>query len=123
MISTILTLFFLGIGLFSIITNGFYSISSEGIRYARIQHKELPQDVTDLNIKIKVICMFISGLFLTLCGVSRMIGYSSHASISLITMSLFSVYSVFEALYYMYWRTFGFMSISIVLFLFIFLGY
>jgi hypothetical protein len=85
---------------------------------ARKQHGELPANISNKKIKIKVICMLLSGI--ALFG-SSLLSYMLHMylhNIILMTSLLFSLYGITEALYYRYWKTTGFALVTILLLIF-----
>lgn len=53
--------FLLTFGVMEIITNTTYLISKNGLGLARKQHGEMPQDISDKKIVLKVLCMLIFG--------------------------------------------------------------
>ncbi len=110
--------FLLALGCFEIVTNLTYLTITGGIDKARKQHGELPAGISDKNIKVKVVCMLIFGTALFATALSSYILHSYTGKALLITTILFSVYGIIEALYYKYWKTFGFAGVTIALLLF-----
>lgn len=107
--------FFVAFGAFESFTNFSYFTKKNGIRLARKQHKELPENVSDRQIKAKVTAMFLFGLAFLFNGLCS---YYVHAVNSLsftVNLSLFCIYAFSESLYYKYWKTFGFFLLSTVL--------
>jgi hypothetical protein len=114
----ILRALFLTLGATEIITNLVYITRENGLELARKQHGELPVNISDNKIMIKVICMLFSGL--ALFG-SSLLCYILHKylhNIILMTSILFSLYGIAEALYYRYWKTTGFAFVTILILVF-----
>lgn len=112
----ILRALFLVLGSFEVITSLTYLIRKGGLNHARKQHSELPQNLPDNKIKIKVICMLISGMALFIVA---LVSYLLHSYISeafVCTAGLFAIYGAVEAFYYRYWKTFGFWFVTLILF-------
>lgn len=105
----------LAFGSGEIIANITYIIKRDGISSARKQHQELPDNVSDNNMKIKVICMLLAGVIFFIVSLSSYISHSYHNNIILGSLVLFSLYAACEALYYKYWKTSGFAIVSIIL--------
>ncbi len=111
----ILRAFFLAFGMMHILTNGSYLLREGGLETARKQHGELPKNLDNRKIKIKVMAMLITGI---LFFGSALISYLFHdymRNLFVISASLFAVYAIIEALYYKYWKTYGFAFVSVVL--------
>lgn len=87
----------------------------KGLDLARNQHGELPPKLPCKNIKLKVICMLISGIIFFLTALSSYIIHKYIPIIFLIPSILFCLYGIVEALYYRYWKTFGFASVTIII--------
>ena len=110
----ILRALLLTIGATEIITNSMYLTRKNGLELARKQHSELPDIVSDKKIKIKVICMLLSGIaFFGSSLLSYILRMHLH-NIVIITSILFSLYGIIEALYYRYWKTTGFAFVTII---------
>ncbi len=108
---------FVAFGCIEILTNCNYLLRHNGMSFARKQHGELPQDISDNKIKIKVICMLVAGFVFFFSG---LVSYLSHTYISMIfiiSSMLFAVYAIVEACYYRYWKTIGFSIVSMILFI------
>ena len=106
----------LALGSFEVITNMMFLARNNGLKKARKQHTELPPAVTDKQLKVKVICMLSFGI--VLFSVS-LLSYILHTYLHLAiiaALALFVVYGITEALYYRYWKTFGFATVTIVFF-------
>lgn len=107
---------FVALGTMEIITNVKYLVKKDGLTEARKQHKELPNTVTDKNMKIKVICMLLSGIGFLFIGLASYILHSPIIICTSIFLMAFSCYALIEAIYYKYRNTFGFAAISIAIF-------
>ena len=105
----------LAFGAGQIITNVQYLIKKNGISLARKQQQELPHNVTDKEMRIKVLCMLFVGIMFF---VAPLISYVTRRYFDLVMLSsliIFSMYGIGEAVYYRYWKTVGFASTTIVL--------
>jgi len=107
--------FLLAFGAGQVIANLTYLIKKDGINSARLQHQELPINVSDKNMRIKVICMFLVGIMFSIVSLSSYISHSYSNQIMLGSLIIFSIYAMGEALYYKYWKTTGFAIVSWVL--------
>ena len=115
--------FFVALGALEVITNGRYLLCKNGITLARKQHQEIPSNVTDKNMKVKVICMFISGIGFLLMGLASYVMHDPVKVGTCIFLVLFALYALIEAIYYKYINTFGFATISMLfLIIYIFLN-
>lgn len=114
MINEIYRAFFVALGVFEITSNLTYLTKADGIEKARNQHQEIPSDVSDQQMKQKVIDMFVSGILFLAVGLFSYITHEFQACASCIVLTLFSVYALSEALYYRYIRTFCMFAISAV---------
>ncbi|EKQ54701.1 MULTISPECIES: hypothetical protein [unclassified Clostridium] len=102
-------------GTTEIITNTLYLIKDNGLDLARKQHGELPPQIPYKKIKLKVICMLSFGIIFFAVS---LLSYLLHKYISntiFISSILFCLYGIIEALYYRYWKTFGFAFATILL--------
>lgn len=107
--------FLLAFGTGQIIANVTYLIKKNGISLARKQHQELPDNVSDKEMRMKVICMLlVSSMFFMVSLISYML-HSYFNIVILILLILFSMYAIAEALYYRYWKTVGFAIVTITL--------
>lgn len=114
--------FFVAFGMLELITNIGYLKLKNGLTRAIKHHGELPRGVSEKQIKVKVLCMLISGAVFLIAGLFSFYNKSVNRNIYISVLSSFSIYAVCEALYYKYWKTVGFATISILLtLLFIFL--
>ena len=111
----ILRAFLLTLGTTEIITNTTFLFKENGLDLAKRQHGELPTSIGNEKVKIKVICMLLSGVALFLVSLSTYIYHSYSKNIIVGTLIAFSLYGIIEALYYRYWKTFGFASVTILL--------
>jgi hypothetical protein len=111
----ILRAFLLTFGMTEIITNITYLTKENGLNLARKQHGELPQNISYKKIRLKVICMLSFGIVFFAVSLSTYILYKYFQNIILIISILFSIYGIIEALYYRYWKTFGFAFVTILL--------
>lgn len=117
MIQEVLRAFLLSLGVFEIITNTVFLLKKNGITLARKQHQELPCDLPDKRIRVKVILMLLFGIAFSVVSVASYIlhGYLNHTI--LIILFLFSVYGFTEAIFYKYWKTYGFACVTLVMLL------
>ena len=76
---------------------------------AKLQHREIPENVTKSKLKIKVTIMFLFGWLFLLTGI---LSFSKNL---LYVLILFNVYALSEAIYYKYWKTFGAFFVSIIM--------
>ncbi len=107
--------FLLALGTIEIITNASYLIKSDGLALARKQHGELPPNLSNKKIKRKVICMFSFGIAFFIVSLFTYVLRKYLPGIIFVTTLLFSLYGITEALYYRYWKTFGFAFVTILL--------
>jgi hypothetical protein len=113
----IFTIFFIVFGLLEIITNGIYLFKKDGLKYAVKQHQELPKGVSERKLKIKVVLVFIFGVLFFVTGILTLFNLSFIKNVYFIVLILFSIYALCEAIYYKYWRIFGFFAITVILIL------
>jgi len=102
-------------GVIEIITNLTYLTKENGLDLARKQHGELPGNISNKNIKVKVLCMLSFGIAFF---VSSLLCYILHKylhNIIFMTSVLFLLYGIIEALYYRYWKTFGFAFVTLLI--------
>lgn len=104
--------FFVALGSMEIITNIKYLIKKNGLAEARKQHREIPDTVTDKNVKVKVICMLLSGIGFLFIGLASYILHSPVKICTSIFLTFFFFYALIEAFYYKYRNTFGFAGVS-----------
>jgi hypothetical protein len=111
----ILKAFFLTLGATEIISNLIYLTRKNGLELARKQHGEVPSNISDKEIKIKVICMLLSGIALFGSSLFCYIFHKYLHNIILTASTLFFIYAIIEAFYYKYWKTFGFTFLTIII--------
>lgn len=102
-------------GTMEIITNMLYLTKENGLDLARKQHRELPPKISSEKIKLKVICMLLFGIIFFVASLSSYILHKYSPIIIFIPSILFCFYGIIEALYYRYWKTFGFAFVTILL--------
>lgn len=107
--------FLLAFGTTEVITNIIHLTKKNGLDLARKQHGELPKNISSNNIKLKVICMLLSGLVFFVVSLSTYIFHKYTSNAIIMASILFSIYGVIEGLYYRYWKTFGFAFVTILL--------
>lgn len=107
--------FLLAFGTGQIIANVIYLIRKNGLDLARRQHQELPSNASDMMMKIKVICMLIAGIMFFIVSSISYISHSYYNVIMLVSLILFSIYAIGEALYYKYWKTVRFAIVTLIL--------
>ncbi len=113
----ILRALLLSLGAFEVITNSVFLLKNEGLTLARKQHQELPKDIADSKIRLKVVLMLLFGMaFFTVSFSSYILRKDMHLTTMLIVL-LFSIYGLIEAMFYKYWKTWGFAVTTIVLLL------
>lgn len=98
-------------GLIEIMTNGCYLFGKNKIMKAKLQHRELPEGITIFQLKLKVILMFLSGLLFFITGIVSFFKEKEH--LLFLSLIFFNLYALSEALYYRYWKVFGFFIVSI----------
>lgn len=111
----ILRALLLTFGVTEIITNLSYLIKGNGLDFARKQHGELPPNTSNKKIKLKVICMLFFGIIFFITSLTSYILHKYIPIMILIPSILFSIYGIIEALYYRYWKTFGFAFVTILI--------
>ncbi|SEW30728.1 hypothetical protein [[Clostridium] fimetarium] len=102
-------------GMTEIITNISYLTKVNGLDLARKQHGELPPHVALAKIKLKVVFMLLFGIIFFVASLSTYILHKYIAIVIFVPAILFCFYGVIEALYYRYWKTFGFAFVTILL--------
>lgn len=107
--------FWLAFGIAETITNITYLVRKNGIANAYKQHRELPGDISENKMRVKVTVLLIFGIiFFTVSLLSYILRTFLYVPI-LICMILFTCYSIIEALYYRYWRTYCFSLLAVIL--------
>ena len=108
---------FVTFGALQTLLNVNYIIKKNGFELARKQHRELPDNVTDKQIKIKTICMLSFGVLFLSSGLFSFLTRSYYEVAFIVVLGSYAVYALIEAIYYRFWRTFGAFIISAILFL------
>lgn len=116
-IQEVLRALLLSLGVFEVITNTTFLLRADGLILARRQHQEMPIGISDTKIKLKVILMLLYGIAFFIISLTSFIFHKYlHLAIILI-LSLFTIYAISEAIFYRYWRTWGFAVITLLLLL------
>ncbi|WP_156436637.1 hypothetical protein [Leptotrichia wadei] len=97
-------------GLIEIMTNGYYLFGKNKIMKAKLQHRELPEGITILQLKVKVMLMFLSGCLFLITGIASF--FKEKEYLLFLSLIFFNLYALCEALYYRYWKVFGFFIVS-----------
>lgn len=105
--------FLLAFGTMEIILNLKFLIKENGMNFARKWHKEIPNNLPDKNMRVKVICMFLVGIMFFSVSLISFIMHKYFDWMIFGSLMIFSVYAIVEALYYRYLNTFGFASVTI----------
>ncbi|SFG83720.1 hypothetical protein [Sporolactobacillus nakayamae] len=98
----ILRAFLLVLGLTELSLNGSYLVKRNGLTLARKQHGELPPHLPDRNIRVKVVVMGAFGLVFAIVSLSSYFLHTYVKAPIVISMFLFMIYGIGEALYYKY---------------------
>ncbi|MDR1976088.1 MAG: hypothetical protein LBQ18_03785 [Campylobacteraceae bacterium] len=106
---------FVILGLVEISTNLFYLLGKEALSKAKFQHQEMPKNITMSQLKIKVIFMLVFGVLFFMVGIFSYIAGLYNDTLFFSVLLLFTIYALCEALYYKYWRIFGFFTLSAAL--------
>jgi hypothetical protein len=117
LVEEILRAFLVTLGVSELLLNGSYLVKRNGLSLARKQHGELPPNLPDYKMRVKVIMMLFFGFLFTIASLSS---YFLHAYVKtpiVISMFLFMIYGVIEAFYYRYWKTTGFALVTVIAFL------
>lgn len=107
--------FLLAFGTMEIILNLKFLLKENGIKLARKWHQEIPHNLPDKNMKVKIICMLLSGVMFLVVSLISFIMHKYFDWMILDSLIVFSVYAIVEALYYRYLNTLGFASVTIAL--------
>ena len=97
-------------GLIEIMTNGYYLFGKNKIMKAKLQHRELPEGITILQLKVKVMLMFLSGCLFLITGIASF--FKEKEYLLFLSLIFFNLYALSEVLYYKYWKIFGFFIVS-----------
>lgn len=108
---------FVTLGTTEVITNLIYLMKKDGLKLAKKQHGELPPNITEKQLFIKVILMAMFGILFFISGIYFYIIKTFSHSIAFTILLLFSIYAILEAIYYRYWKTTGFCIVAVTLFL------
>ena len=111
----ILRAFLLALGSFEIIANLTHLFRKDGLKTARKQHGELPRNVSEDKLKLKVICMLTAGIAFFAVSLSSYILHRYTATTILMAAVLFCAYGITEALYYRHWKTSGFAIVTLLI--------
>jgi hypothetical protein len=117
LVEEILRAFLVTLGVSELLLNCSYLVKRNGLSLARKQHGELPPNLPDFKIRVKVIMMLFFGFLFTIISLSS---YFLHAYVKtpiVISLFLFMFYGVIEAFYYRYWKTTGFAIVTVIAFL------
>ncbi len=114
--------FFVAFGALETIANFIYLSRKNGLDLAKKQHRELPDHTTKKQLRVKTICMFSFGILFLVTGLYSYFTLSYYELSFTIVMGAYTLYSLIEAVYYRYWRTFGAVIISVILLLVTLLG-
>lgn len=115
-INEIYRAFFVAFGAMEVITNLTFLVKSNGAQMARKQHQEIPRDISDNQLKVKVLFMLSFGVLFLCIGSYSYFARMFSLQTYLVSLGLLSIYAILEAFYYKYWKTLGFALISISLF-------
>ena len=113
----IIRAFFVAFGAMQTISNFIYLLKSNGLELARKQHRELPDNTTNKQIKTKILCMFSFGILFLSTGLFSYLSYSYYEFGFIFILGAYTLYTLVEAIYYRFWRTFGAFIISAMLLL------
>lgn len=97
-------------GLIEIMTNSYYLFGKDKIMKAKLQHRELPEEITILQLKVKVMLMFLSGCLFLITGIASF--FEEKEYLLFLALIFFNLYALCEALYYRCWKVFGFFIVS-----------
>jgi hypothetical protein len=120
--SQIIRAFFVAFGAMETISNSTYLLKQNGFELAKKQHKELPVNISNKQIKVKTLCMFLFGILFLITGLYSYITHSYYELSFIIVLSAYTLYALMEAVYYRFWRTFGAFIMSIILLFITLLG-
>ncbi len=113
----IIRAFFVAFGAMQTISNITYLLKNNGLESAKKQHRELPDNTTNKQIKAKTLCMFSFGILFLSTGLFSYLSHSYYKFGFVFILGAYTLYALVEALYYRFWRTFGAFIISAVLLL------
>jgi len=118
----IIRAFFVAFGAMQTISNFTYLLTKKGLELAKKQHRELPDNTTNKQIKVKTLCMFSFGILFFATGLFSYLTRSYYELSFNIVLGAYTLYALIEAVYYRFWRTFGAFIISAILFLVVLFG-
>ncbi|MGM0215305.1 hypothetical protein [Enterococcus sp. AZ109] len=121
-INEIYRAFFVALGAMEVFTNLTYIVKNNGESLARKQHQELPRNVSDHQIRLKVSVMLGFGVLFLVLGIYAYAFRRLPEGFYNLCLGLFAGYAALEALYYRYWKTVGFALVAIAAFLLFFLA-
>ena len=98
-------------GLTEIVTNGYYLFGKDKIMKAKLQHRELPEKITVFQLRLKVILMFLIGCLFFTAGITSL--FKEWEYLLFLALIFLNLYALCEALYYRYWRVFGFFTVTV----------
>jgi hypothetical protein len=107
--------FLLVLGSLQIITNLINLTKKNGINLARKQHQEIPKNLSDKKMRIKLVCMLLTVIAFFVVSLSTYLSHNYFKKGIIITTIIFSIYGISEALYYRYRNTFGFAALTIII--------
>lgn len=113
----IIRAFFVVFGFLQTIANTIYLTKKNGIELAKKQHRELPDTITDKQMKAKTICMFAFGILFFVISLFSYFTQTDDGLIFIIVSGIYMLYSLIEAVYYRFWKTTGAFIISLILLL------
>lgn len=116
MTNTIYSILFLLLGIFELVSNSIYLTKSNGVTLARKQHQEIPANVIDQQMKMKVVCMLIVGIVSLFFAIYSFF-FNLPSLCYFVSLGILSLYALCEFWYYRYWKTFGFFVGTVVLIL------
>lgn len=111
----IIRAFFVAFGAMQTISNVTYLLKKSGLELAKKQHKELPDNITNKQLKVKTICMFSFGVLFLAASLFPYLTRSYYELSFIIVLGAYTLYALIEAVYYRFWRTFGAFIISAIL--------
>lgn len=121
-ISEIMRAFFVAFGSMQTIANLTYLLKKNGLELAKKQHKELPDNITNKQIKTKTICMFLFGILFLATGLFSYFIHAYNKYSFIAVLGIYMLYALVEFIYYRFWRTFGAFMLSAVLLLIVILS-
>jgi hypothetical protein len=105
---------FVAFGTTQTLLNLNYVVRENGLDLARKQHKELPDNATNKQIRVKTICMLSFGILFFATGLFSFLTRSYYGLSFIVALILYALYAFIEAAYYRFWRTFGTFLLSVV---------